>query len=99
MKPSNVLSPSTKQAKPFSKSNYQGGGGGGSGIKTIFNPPKLVPSSFIPTEFFQPSTYTCQSEYLKHMIKYFNLDNPAPYISARSWIMTNLDTGEVLYAK
>ena len=33
------------------------------------------------------------------MMKYFNLDNPAPYVSARSWIMTNMDTGELLYAK
>jgi len=36
---------------------------------------------------------------MKHMTKYFNLDNPAPYVSARSWVMTNLDTGEILYAK
>jgi len=33
------------------------------------------------------------------MTKYFNLEHPAPYVSARSWIMTNLDTGEVMYAK
>jgi D-alanyl-D-alanine carboxypeptidase len=33
------------------------------------------------------------------MIKHFNLDNPAPYVTARSWVMTNLDTGEVLFAK
>jgi D-alanyl-D-alanine carboxypeptidase (penicillin-binding protein 5/6) len=33
------------------------------------------------------------------MIKYFNLDNPAPYVTARSWVMTNLDTGEILFAK
>lgn len=33
------------------------------------------------------------------MTKYFNLDNPAPYVSARSWILTNLETGELLYAK
>jgi D-alanyl-D-alanine carboxypeptidase (penicillin-binding protein 5/6) len=33
------------------------------------------------------------------MIKYFNLDNPAPYVTARSWIMTNLDTGEIMFAK
>ena len=33
------------------------------------------------------------------MIKHFNLDNPAPYVTARSWIMTNMDTGELLFAK
>lgn len=33
------------------------------------------------------------------MTKHFNLDNPAPYVSARSWIMTNLNTGETMYAK
>jgi len=33
------------------------------------------------------------------MTKYFNLDNPAPFVSARSWIMTNLNTGEVMFAK
>ena len=33
------------------------------------------------------------------MTKYFNLDNPAPYLSARSWVMMNLDTGDIMYAK
>lgn len=33
------------------------------------------------------------------MTKYFNLDNPAPYLSSRSWVMMNLNTGEVMYAK
>ena len=33
------------------------------------------------------------------MTKYFNLDNPAPFISARSWIMMNLNTSEVMFAK
>jgi D-alanyl-D-alanine carboxypeptidase len=46
-----------------------------------------------------PSSYASYNDYLKNMIKYFNLDNPAPYVTARSWVMTNLDTGEVLFAK
>ena len=33
------------------------------------------------------------------MIRYYNLDNPAPYLSASSWIMTNLNNGELLFAK
>ena len=33
------------------------------------------------------------------MTKYFNLDNPAPFVSARSWIVTNIETGELLFAK
>ena len=33
------------------------------------------------------------------MMKHFNLDNPAPFISARSWVMINLDTQEVMFAK
>ena len=33
------------------------------------------------------------------MTKYFNLDNPAPFISARSWIMMNIKTSEVMFAK
>jgi D-alanyl-D-alanine carboxypeptidase len=33
------------------------------------------------------------------MSKYFNLDSPAPWTSAKSWIMMNQDTGEVLFAK
>lgn len=32
-------------------------------------------------------------------MKFFNLDNPAPFVSARSWIMMNQDTNEVLFAK
>lgn len=36
---------------------------------------------------------------MKAMTKYFNLDNPAPYVSARSWIMTDINTGECLFAK
>ena len=33
------------------------------------------------------------------MTKHFNLDNPAPYVSARSWVMTDLNSGEILFAK
>jgi D-alanyl-D-alanine carboxypeptidase len=33
------------------------------------------------------------------MTKHFNLDNPAPFVSARSWVMMNQDTGEVMFAK
>ena len=53
----------------------------------------------MPDDFFQPENYYSHSEFIKHMMKYFNLDNPAPYVSARSWVMTNMDTGEILYAK
>ena len=33
------------------------------------------------------------------MTKYFNLDNPAPFISAKSWLMMNIDTHEIMFAK
>lgn len=33
------------------------------------------------------------------MTKHFNLDNPAPFISARSWVMMNLNTSELMFAK
>jgi serine-type D-Ala-D-Ala carboxypeptidase (penicillin-binding protein 5/6) len=33
------------------------------------------------------------------MTKFFNLDNPAPYVSARSWCIFNIDTGELMFAK
>jgi len=33
------------------------------------------------------------------MTKFFNLDNPAPFVSAKSWVMTNLNTGEIMYGK
>ena len=32
-------------------------------------------------------------------MKYFNLDNPAPFVSARSWVMMNQDTNEIMFAK
>jgi len=33
------------------------------------------------------------------MTKLYNLDNPAPFVSARSWLMMNIDTGEIMFAK
>jgi hypothetical protein len=45
------------------------------------------------------SHYNNYDEYIKNMIKLFNLDNPAPYVTARSWVMTSLETGEILFAK
>ncbi len=48
---------------------------------------------------FNPDSYTSYSEYLKIMTKFFNSDNPAPFISARSWVMLNRETGQVMYAK
>ena len=33
------------------------------------------------------------------MTKFFNLDNPAPFLSARSWIMMDIDKREILFAK
>ena len=50
-------------------------------------------------DIFNPDNYTCFSEYYKAMTKFFNLDNPVPFISARCWIMMNIDTKEVMYAK
>ena len=32
-------------------------------------------------------------------MKHFNLDNPAPFVSARSWVMMNQDTNEIMFAK
>jgi hypothetical protein len=46
-----------------------------------------------------PYNYNSYNEYVKSMMKYFNLDNPAPFVSARSWIMMNLDSAEVMFAK
>ena len=48
---------------------------------------------------FNPDNHATYQDYIKIMTKYFNLDNPAPYLSARSWCMMNLDTGEVMFAK
>ena len=57
------------------------------------NPPEPV------NAFTAPGNYPSYNDYLKNMIKYFNLDNPAPYVTARSWVMTSLETGEILFAK
>lgn len=48
---------------------------------------------------FNPETYASYSEYIKIMTKYFNSDNPAPFISARSWVMMNRETKQIMYAK
>ena len=50
-------------------------------------------------DLFNPDNYTSQMEYLKSMTKYFNLDNPAPFITARSWCMMDLKSGDLLFAK
>jgi hypothetical protein len=50
-------------------------------------------------DMFNPDCYQTYAEYLHIMTKYFNLDNPAPFLSARSWIMLNMDNKEVLFAK
>jgi len=50
-------------------------------------------------EMFNPDNHSSYNDYIKIMTKYFNLDNPAPYLSARSWVMMNLETYEVMYAK
>lgn len=53
----------------------------------------------IQNDIFNPDYYSCYTDYLRQMTKYFNLDNPAPFISARSWVMMNLKTHELMYAK
>ena len=53
----------------------------------------------MPDDFFQRGSYYSYQEYVKKMTKFFNLDNPAPFVSAKSWVMTNLNTGEVMFAK
>ena len=50
-------------------------------------------------DIFNADNYSCFGEFFKSMTKHFNLDNPVPFISARSWIMMNMDTKEVMYAK
>jgi D-alanyl-D-alanine carboxypeptidase len=62
---------------------------------TWITQPQMVADNHMMT----PSHYNNYDEYLKSMIKLFNLDNPAPYVTARSWVMTSLETGEILYAK
>ena len=46
-----------------------------------------------------PINYDSYNDYLRSMTKFFNLDNPAPFISARSWTMMNINTGEIMFAK
>ena len=53
----------------------------------------------LPEFFFERQGYASNVEYLKNMVKYFNLDNPAPFVSARSWIVTDIETGELWFAK
>ena len=48
---------------------------------------------------FNPENHNSYSDYLKIMTKYFNLDNPAPFLSARSWIMMDMKTKQTMYAK
>jgi len=50
-------------------------------------------------DLFNPCNYSNYNEYLRTMTKHFNLDNPAPFISARSWVMMDIDKCEVLFAK
>jgi D-alanyl-D-alanine carboxypeptidase len=59
------------------------------------------PNSFTEAnaDITNPFNYSCYNDYVKNMMKYFNLDNPAPFVSARSWVMVNMDNGEVLFAK
>jgi hypothetical protein len=50
-------------------------------------------------DILNPINYASYNEYLRSMTKHFNLDNPAPFISARSWVMMNLNTSELMFAK
>lgn len=48
---------------------------------------------------FCPDYYNSYHEYIRAMMRHFNLDNPAPYISASSWVIQDLDNGETLFAR
>jgi len=50
-------------------------------------------------DIMNPMNYGSYQDYLRSMTKYFNLDNPAPFVSARSWIMMNIENSEVMFAK
>ena len=50
-------------------------------------------------DIHNPDNYTSQMEYLKMMTKYYNLDNPVPFITARSWVMMDVKNSEILFAK
>ena len=71
-----------------------------------YNPSNQLTSSNLGTalwdsrnDIFNADNYSSQTDYIKCMTKFFNLDNPAPFISARSWVMMDMDTEEVLYGK
>ena len=60
----------------------------------------VTQTNFVPVpENLKPNFYSSYEDFYKNMTKHFNLDNPAPYVSARSWVMTDLDSGEILFAK
>jgi D-alanyl-D-alanine carboxypeptidase len=59
----------------------------------------LGPNSQNKMDMFNPDNHSSYQDYLKIMTKYFNLDNPAPYLSARSWVMMNMDTRQLMFAK
>ena len=65
---------------------------------TAYNAP-LLQTNHLPADFFLSSGYASYGDFYKNMTKFFNLDNPAPFVSAKSWVMTNLNTGELMYAK
>lgn len=48
---------------------------------------------------FNPDTYSSYAEYIKIMTKFFNSDNPAPFITAKSWVIMNRETKQIMYAK
>ena len=48
---------------------------------------------------FNSDNHSSYGDYVKMMTKYFNLDNPAPFVSAKSWIMYNRDTNKIMYGK
>jgi len=48
---------------------------------------------------FSPSYYPNYHEYIRAMTRHFNLDNPAPYISASAWCITDLDSNELYFAR
>jgi len=50
-------------------------------------------------DIFSPQNYETYDLYIKAMIDHFKLNNPSPHISASSYILTNLDTNETLFAK
>ena len=51
------------------------------------------------SDILNPINYGSYNEYLKAMTKHFNLDHPAPFLTAKSWIMMNINTCEIMFAK